>query len=94
MQHAAATLGSLMLIHGGYNNEGKLQLSDFNLFDIEKNIWIKTRVVMNGKTLESEALYDLSIDSDNSEVPKIQSIGVRNGHCLVTVFQQLPDRYT
>ena len=55
MYHTASCLGSLMLIHGGYSSEGKITLSDFNLFDIEVHKWVKTRVLMNGKVIESEA---------------------------------------
>jgi len=54
MGHAAAALGSLLLIHGGYNCEGKIHLDDFNLFDVEDQKWVKTRVIMNGKEVEPE----------------------------------------
>ena len=53
--HTAATLGSLMLIHGGYSSEGKIVLGDFNIFDIEEIKWVRARVIMNGKVIESEA---------------------------------------
>jgi len=54
MGHVSAVLGSLMLIHGGYNCEGKVHLDDFNLFDIEEHNWVKTRVLMNGKEVVPE----------------------------------------
>lgn len=53
MSHAASVLGSLMLIHGGYSCEGKITLADFNLFDIEVHKWIRTRIIMKGKVIES-----------------------------------------
>ena len=53
--HPSAVFGSLMLIHGGYSSEGKISLSDFNLFDIEVHKWIKAKVIMNGKVVEAEA---------------------------------------
>lgn len=59
-----------MLIHGGYSSEGKITLGDFNLFDIELHKWIRTRVIMNGKVLESEAQYGSTIDSENSDAPR------------------------
>ena len=88
MYHTASILGSLMLIHGGYSSEGKITLSDFNLFDIEVNKWIKTRILMNGKVIESEAQYGTTIDSSDSDTPKLKSIGTRMGHNLATVFEQ------
>ena len=94
MYHTASNLGSLMLIHGGYSSEGKITLSDFTLFDIEVHKWIKTRVIMNGKVIESEAQYGTSIETEDSDAPRLQTIGARKGHCLVTVFANYPDRYT
>ena len=67
MAHASAFLGSLMLIHGGYNNEGKIILDDFNLFDIEEHKWVRTRVIMNGKVIESDAQYGSTIDTEDSD---------------------------
>ena len=93
MFHTASCLGSLMLIHGGYSSEGKIILGDFNLFDIEVHKWIKTRVIMNGKVIESEAQYGMTIDSEDSDAPKMRTIGARMGHCLSTVFQNTSDRY-
>lgn len=52
MAHCSAMMGSLMLLHGGYNCEGKICLDDFNLFDVELHKWVKTRVIMNGKIVE------------------------------------------
>ena len=43
-QHVSGLLGSIMLVHGGYNCEGKVTLNDFCLFDIEDRIWIKTAI--------------------------------------------------
>lgn len=36
MSHVAAVFGSFMLVHGGFNTEGKIVLDDFNLFDLEE----------------------------------------------------------
>lgn len=93
MGHVSSMLGSLMLVHGGYNSESKLVLDDFNLFDVEEHKWIKTRVIMDGKVIESEAQYSSTIDTDDSEVAKLNIIGARMGHCIATVFQQNPARY-
>ena len=71
MYHTASVLGSLMLIHGGYSSEGKITLSDFNLFDIEVNKWIKSRILINGKVIESEAQYGATIDSSDSDTLKL-----------------------
>ena len=68
MSHVMAMMGSLMLVHGGYNCESKLTLPDFQLFDIEETKWIKTRVMMNGKVIESEAGYGGTIDSEDSDL--------------------------
>lgn len=70
MYHTSAVFGSLMLIHGGYSSEGKIALSDFNLFDIEVHKWIKAKVIMNGKVVEAEAQYGSSIDYDD-DVPRV-----------------------
>ena len=86
LYHTASCLGSLMLIHGGYSSEGKITLSDFNLFDVEEHKWVKTRVIMNGKVIESSELYGMTLDSEDSDAPRLQTIGARKGHCLVTVF--------
>ena len=81
-----AMMGSLMLIHGGYNCESKLTLPDFQLFDIEEHKWIRTRVMMNGKVIESEAGYGGTIDSDDSDIQRIKTIGPRMSHCMQAVF--------
>ena len=54
MGHVSSILGCLMLVHGGYNCESKLTLDDFTLFDAEEHKWIKTRILMNGKVIESD----------------------------------------
>ena len=43
-QHVSGLLGSIMLVHGGYNCEGKVTLNDFCLFDLDECKWIKTRI--------------------------------------------------
>lgn len=86
MNHAASILGSLLLIHGGYNNEGTIVYSDFNLFDIEENKWIKTRVIIKGKVIDSEAVYGSTVETDDSDASKHRIIGPRRGHCLVGVY--------
>jgi hypothetical protein len=40
MNHAAAMLGCLMLIQGGYTSESKKTLGEFHLFDMIANRWI------------------------------------------------------
>ena len=49
---------------------------------------------MNGKELEPEQAYGGSIESDDSDNPRVAIIGSRMGHCLTTVFQQTDDRYS
>ena len=71
MGHVSSMLGCLMLVHGGYNCESKLVLDDFNLFDAEEHKWINTRVIMNGKVIESDAQYGSTIDTDDSDVAKV-----------------------
>ena len=82
-----------MLVHGGYNCESKLILDDFNLFDVEEHKWIKTRVLMNGKVIESDAQYGSTIDTEDSDLVAVNTIGSRMEHCIVSVFEQTPDRY-
>ena len=83
-----------MLIHGGFNCEGKITLDDFCLFDIEAEAWVSTRVVnkQDGKVIESGALYGhhIGCSSDSSDVDYIRTkemIGPRKGHCLVAIFK-------
>ena len=64
------------------------------MFDMEDHKWVKTRVIMNGKVVESDALYGGTLDSDDSDIPKVKTIGSRMGHCISTVFQQTSDRYS
>lgn len=87
-------LGSLMLIHGGYSTEGRIQLDDFNLFDVEEQKWIKARVIMNGKVIESDAQYGSTIDTDDDDAQRLHTIGSRMGHCITTVFPHTSDRYS
>ena len=71
MLHVSAALGSVMLIHGGYNSEGKVMLDDFNLFDIEEHMWLRTRVIQNGKEIVSDSAYGTTIDTEDSDFPKV-----------------------
>ena len=71
MLHVSAALGSVMLIHGGYNSEGKVMLDDFNLFDIEEHKWLRTRVIQNGKEIVSDSAYGTTIDTEDSDFPKV-----------------------
>lgn len=93
MGHVSAMLGSLMLIHGGYNSEGRIQLDDFNLFDVEDQKWIGARVIMNGKVIASDAQYGATIDTEDDDQPRVNTIGSRMGHCIATVFPHTSDRY-
>ena len=51
--HAAAVMGGVMLVHGGYNTEGKVTLDDFNLYDFGQHEWITTVTSTDGVILES-----------------------------------------
>ena len=93
-QHVVALLDTIMLIHGGFNCEGKFTLDDFCLFDVEEQAWIQTYVVngQDGKVIESSALYghhkgSTSDSSDTDRVKGDELIGPRRGHCLVSVLQ-------
>ena len=35
MSHSACILGSMLVVHGGFNTEQKKVLSDFGVFDLE-----------------------------------------------------------
>jgi hypothetical protein len=52
MNHTASVMGSLMLVHGGFNTESKKVLDDFNLFDLEMMKWIDTRVYSDNKRID------------------------------------------
>ena len=53
MSHAASIMGGIMLVHGGYNTEGKITLDDFNLYDFATQQWITTTASTNGMVLET-----------------------------------------
>ena len=76
-----------MLIHGGFNSEAKIVLDDFNLYDLEADLWAKVKVVMNGQIIESDAKYGGGSAFDEETQAKTeQLIGMRYGHCIVAVF--------
>jgi hypothetical protein len=53
MNHVAGTMGSLMLIHGGYNTEEIVKvLEDFCLFDLELNQWVSVGITSDALELE------------------------------------------
>ena len=72
MMHASSLLGSLMLVHGGVNPEGKIVLDDYNLYDIESNRWLKAKVTMNGVPVESHAHYGKDEIQDEESFAKVQ----------------------
>jgi N-acetylneuraminic acid mutarotase len=41
VNHAAAVIGGIMLVMGGFSSETKQTLDDFNLFDFQTNTWLK-----------------------------------------------------
>lgn len=45
-------MGSVMLVHGGFNTEQKKVLNDVGLFDIDTHKWINTRVYHNGERID------------------------------------------
>ena len=54
MNHVAGTMGSLMLIHGGYNTEEIVKvLDDFCLFDLELNKWVSVGITCDALELEN-----------------------------------------
>lgn len=58
MQHAGACLGGIMLVMGGFSTEAKTVLDDFNLFDCQKENWLKVRMTKHsdGKIFTSSSL--------------------------------------
>ena len=92
-QHVAGLLGSIMLVHGGYNCEAKITLDDFQCFDLDLKRWIKTYVINahNSKVTESGSnLYGIdstrTLDSDDSgHDDRVPQIGHRRGHSLASV---------
>ena len=44
MYHVAATMGCLMLVHGGINSVKRVVLGDFHLFDLELKEWIECAI--------------------------------------------------
>ena len=48
MGHASATLGAVLLIHGGYNTEQRKYKNDITLFDMKQQKWIRTLVCRKG----------------------------------------------
>ena len=42
--HVAGVLGSVMIVHGGFNTEQKKVLNDYALFDLDTSKWIYCRV--------------------------------------------------
>lgn len=52
--HTAAKMGQLMLIQGGFDSENQKLLSDYQLFDLEHQKWLKVEI-KSEKDLESRA---------------------------------------
>ena len=63
-------------------------LDDFNLFDIEEHKWLRTRVIQNGKEIVSDSAYGTTIDTEDSDFPKVNQIGARKDHSIVSVYDQ------
>lgn len=61
--HIAGILGSVMLVHGGFNTEQKKVLNDIGLFDIDTHKWINAKVFYNGERIDDKHFaYDASQD--------------------------------
>jgi len=57
MSHSSGIMGGIMLVHGGYNTEGKITLDDFNLYDFTLQEWVNCTASTNGILLESQAKF-------------------------------------
>jgi hypothetical protein len=77
-------MGGIMLVHGGYNTEGKVTLDDFNLFDFDTKSWVNTEALTNGIFLESKAKFGV----DKSKVMKLDEsiIGQRQMHSICAIY--------
>ena len=58
MQHAAACMGGIMLLMGGFSTEAKVILDDYNLFDFQSESWLKVRTTKatDGKVFSATSL--------------------------------------
>jgi len=50
--HVGASIGGVMLVHGGYSFELKKTLNDFNLFDMRLHKWLKISLKREGVLFE------------------------------------------
>lgn len=87
MQHAAATMGCVMLVMGGVNPEAKVVLDDFNLFDFRLNAWLNVRMskANSRQTFQAQNLYD----NDLSRFKDPQLLNSRKMHKICAVWDQI-----
>jgi len=84
MQHAAATIGSVMLVMGGVNPEAKVVLDDFNLFDFRLNAWVKVQMskASSRQIFHPQSLYD----NDPNRFKDPQLLNSRKMHRICAVW--------
>ena len=54
--HAGAILGPGLFIHGGQSGEGTRTLSDWNLFDLGLQVWVKCEVTLQETSTDGAQL--------------------------------------
>jgi len=75
-----------MLVHGGYSTEGKITLSDYNIFDIEENQWVKCVIGLNEESSgigersnhTMQAIYDSDLYDRIYVNERVNQKGIRN----------------
>ena len=99
-QHVSGLLGSIMLVHGGYNCEGKVTLNDFCLFDLDECQWIKTRITnqnnqqvvispaVRDQLYERSNLHAVTDDQNSARDPMQDLIIFRRGHCMTSAYDE------
>lgn len=86
MNHCASVLGSLMMVHGGYNSETRKTYSDINLFDIPSKRWVRTIVAKEGDYQRNQTLSQIDYDiPQNSNSTSICDIPARHMHVMQAV---------
>lgn len=86
MNHVAASLGSLMLVQGGYNSETKKTYRDIHLFDIQTQQWIRTIVAKEGDYQRNQTLSQIDYDiPQNTNSSSICEIPARHMHTMQVV---------
>ena len=57
MSHGGAIMGSVLLVHGGFNTESKKTLEDFAMFDMELLKWIDCKVFLDNLRIDEKHFH-------------------------------------